>query len=75
LSNYTYIKVKSIGLSRDSLKERITMKTQKRTVLFLIIVVIGMGLLCGCEEESLSRAKKGRLVALENMDKGNAERA
>jgi hypothetical protein len=44
------------------------MKMQKRTVLFLIVVVMGMGLLCGCEEEGLSGAKKDRLVALENME-------
>jgi len=44
------------------------MKTQKRTVLFFIVVVIGMGLLCGCEEEGLSGAKKDRLIALENME-------
>ena len=44
------------------------MKTQQRTVLFLIVVVIGMGLLCGCEEEGLSGTKRDRLVALENVE-------
>ncbi|MHC4069412.1 MAG: hypothetical protein ACYS18_04405 [Planctomycetota bacterium] len=44
------------------------MKIQKRTVLSLIVAVIVMGLLWGCEEEGLSEAKRDRLVALENME-------
>jgi transposase len=44
------------------------MKMQKRTLLFLIVAVIGMGLLCGCEEEGVSEGKRDRLVALENME-------
>ena len=39
---------------------------QKRTVLSLVVAVIAMGLLWGCEEEGLSGTRKGRLIALEN---------
>jgi hypothetical protein len=68
LYGWCYIRAGLFELKEQNLKEEVNMKMQKRTVLSLIVVVIAMGLLWGCEKEGLSGARKDRLIALENME-------